>query len=237
MGKTIKFYGNKKNFIIYNKKQYYYEICSGRIQKSLDIEQLLSDENYYKNNVDDLEFNRFEIIYDYNNGRKSWFVPLSKELIEYYLIKNVQQKSIQLTNTNLKNNVDCFYEFSREVEIEGIRTSFTRSFAFEDLIYIETTEDEELNATMTKMFGEPKNIPELESEKYGSGLRYFYFYVPKSRIDKIIGIKRFRDTTTIGEEGGEQFTGEIEEIVLDMHHFDENIYAIFKEHGMLSIEE
>jgi hypothetical protein len=58
-----------------------------------------------------------------------------------------------------------------------------------------------------------------------------------ARIDKIIGIKRYRDTSTFGKVDGEQFTGKSEEIVLDLHNFDEKIYQIFKEHGMLEIED
>jgi hypothetical protein len=44
------------------------------------------------------------------------------------------------------------------------------------------------------------------------------------------------ELSKIGQEDGERFTGEIEEIVLDLHNFDENIYRIFKQHGMLEIE-
>lgn len=140
------------------------------------------------------------------------------------------KKYYYLSNTHLNGkNVDFFYEFSLEIDIEGFRTTFQRSFAFKDMVYIEMPNDENLKFQMTILFGEPQNIPELENEKYGSGKRYFFYIVSKSKIKKIIGIKKFRDKSTIGQPDGEQFTGEVEEIVLDLHNFDENIYKIFEE--------
>src|SRR5690606_34413402 len=140
------------------------------------------------------------------------------------------KKFILLSNTHLDNNVDAFYEFSLEIVVDDFRTTFQRSVAKENMIYIESNIDQNKKIQMTKIFGEPKNIPELENEKYGSGKMYFYYIVPKSKIDKIIGIKRYRDTSTFGQVDGEQFTGEEEEMVLDLHNFDENTYRIFKEH-------
>lgn len=238
MEKTVNFYGNNKNFIIYKEKKYYYESYSGRIQWDFDIKKLLSDENYYNEIVNILEFNEFEIIYDYEFRGKRLFLPVSKELIEYHTIKEEfkNNEEIELTNIHLNDNVDSFYQFSTEVEIDNFRTFFQRSFAFKDMIYIETPENENLKSQMNQIFGESQNIPELENEKYGSGKQYFYYIVPKSRIDKIIGFKKYRDTSTFGKQDGEQFTGETEEVILDLHNFDENIYKIFKEHGMLEIE-
>lgn len=238
MEKTINFNGNNKDFIIYKEKKYYYESYSGRIKWDFEIVKLLSDENYYNEIVESLGFNRFEIIYVYENMYKFLYIPLSKELIEYHTTKEEYKNNdeIELSNINLNNNVDSFYEFSTEVEIDNFRTAFQRSFAFKDMIYIETSENEKLKSHMNHFLGEPQNIPELESEKYGSGKKHFYYIVPKSRINKIIGIKKNRNTSTFGQYDGEQFTGEVEEIILDLNNFDKNIYKTFIEHGMLKIE-
>ncbi|CAI9429328.1 Uncharacterised protein [Candidatus Ornithobacterium hominis] len=238
MEKTVNFYGNNKDFVIYKGRKYYYENYSGSISWYFDILKLLSDKNYYNETIISLEFNRFEIIYDYQYKRKKLFLPVSKELIEYYSTTKEfeNSKTIRLTNIHINNNVNSFYEFSIEVIIDNFRTGFQRSFAFEDKIYIETPENEFLKSQMTQLFGEPENIPELDGEKYDSGKKFFFNIVSKSRIDKIIGVKKYRDTSTIGQPDGEKFTGIEEELVLDLNNFDENIYKIFEDHGMLEIQ-
>lgn len=87
---------------------------------------------------------------------------------------------------------------------------------------------------MTAILGSPQIPADIGHDKYGS---HYYYIVPTDKLDKIIGIKRYRDTSTFGKADGEKFTGEVEEIILDIHNFDENIYKIFKEHGMVEIEE
>lgn len=237
MEKTVKFYGNNKDFLIYKGRKYYYEAYSGSIKWNFDIGKFLSDENYYNETVNDLEFNKYEINYIYNYKGKRLFLPISREFLEYYTTKDEfkNHNNILLSNNSISDNVDSFYEFSTEVEIENFRTSFQRSFAFEDMIYVKTPENENLKLRMNQIFGEPQNIPELENEKYGSGKQYFYYIIPISQINKIIGIKKHKEPSTIGQPDGEQFTGKTEEIFLDLHNFDENIYIIFKEHGMLEI--
>lgn len=107
--------------------------------------------------------------------------------------------------------------------------------AYGKAIYISRPKkDEKRLKEMTTLFGEPITVPENESDKYGRLSKDYI--VPLRRIDKIIGIKRYRDISSFGQQDGEQFTGEVEEMVLDLHHFDENIYNIFKEHGMLEID-
>ena len=64
--------------------------------------------------------------------------------------------------------------------------------------------NEELKARMIKLFGEPKVHPQNADDKYGR-LAYNYFFLSKSRIDKIIGIKKYRDASTIGQPDGELY--------------------------------
>lgn len=237
MGTAIKFFNEETENIISFGDLYYYKLNSGRIQKRFDIERLINDKQYFLN-AHSLGFDKFQKSFSYDYKRCSFYVPISINFIKYHQIKCSRGEDyIVLSKTKL-DDVSSFYTFSLEIEIEGIRTVFQRSIAYYNkYIYIETPEKENLKSQMNQIFGEPQNIPELENEKYGSGKRYFFYIVPISRIDKIIGIKKYRDISTIGQLDGEQFTGEIEEIILDLHNFDENIYKIFKEHGMLEIEK
>ncbi|MDO5616083.1 MAG: hypothetical protein Q4G16_07825 [Cruoricaptor ignavus] len=245
MEKTIVFTGHNRNHIIYKGKKYDYRSYSGRIYWYFEATKLLSEENYYNEIVNVLEFNKYEINYIYNYRGKRLFIPVSKELIEYYITKDEfeNNKEIILSNTHLNYNVDSFYEFDLQVELEGFkRIRFGRigdfgtdicipasNYSCDNLLY-----DEQLKEKMTSMFGKPKVHPQNEGDKYGRFSKEYF--IPKARIAKIIGIKKYRDTSTIGQSDGEQFTGEVDEIILDLNNFDENIYRIFKEHGMLEIE-
>lgn len=259
MGKTIVFTGHNSNHIIYKGRRYKYEKYSGRIYWYFEATKLLSDENYYNEIVNLLEFNkfqetferklfnsleldRFETNYFYNYRGKQLFIPVSVELIEYYIkyYTNKEEfennKEIILSNTHLNDNVDSFYEFDLLVEIDGIkdmRFGKIGDFGTEICTPVPLN-NEQLREKMTSMFGEPKAHPENEGDKYGRFDKEYF--IPKSQIVKIIGAKKYRDQSTIGQPDGEQFTGETDEIVLDLYNFDENIYEIFKEHGMLEIK-
>lgn len=254
MEKTIEFYSNSKNIIIYKHKKYFYELYSGKIEERCQIEFLLNDESLLK----ELIISGFDCYqkeywgyekrffpngnYIIDSKYKNFYIPISKNFIEFYSLnwtkeKSYNQEYITLSNIHLnEKNIESFYEFLLEIDFEVFTSGFQRSIAFKDSIYIEMPNDENLKSQMALFFGKPQNIPELDNEKYGSGKNYFYYIVPKSKINKIIGIKKYRDTSTFGQPDGEQFTGEQEKIILDLHNFDENIYKIFEEHKMLKIE-
>lgn len=259
MEKTIVFTRHNNNHIIYKGRRYKYEKYSGRIYWYFEATKLLSDENYYNKIVNLLEFNKFQEIFEhklfnslelnrfeincfYNYRGKQLFIPVSVELIEYYIkyYSNKEEfennKEIILSNTHLSDNVDSFYEFNLLVEIEGIKdVRFEKIGDFDTEICIPTPQNnEQLREKMTRMFGEPKAHPENEGDKYGRFDKEYF--IPKSQIAKIIGIKNYRDQSAIGELDGEQFTGETDEIILDLNNFDKNIYEIFKLHGLLEIE-
>lgn len=146
---------------------------------------------------------------------------------EIYFYKDITLEEIQ-----------SFYDFCLEVESYGMRMKFEPSQAYINAIYLKVPwkkEEIKLQQKMTALFGEPKVIPENEHEKYGGVPNYYI--VPISKIDKIIGIKKYRNKTFLEDSFDEHYTGEIEEIILDLHNFDENIYEIFKEHEMVEIKE
>lgn len=228
------------NIVILNRRLISYHLHSGRVENAFNIEELLSDDEYYENVIKE-GYECYEKEFETPDNRKEvFYVPVSKSFIEFYQLdwsnESSQQDSIPLLyNRDLNNNVEAFYEFSLEAEISGLRTKFIRSLTNDRLIYIEKPyNNEELEKKMTAILGEPQIPCDMEHDKDEST---YYYIVPTKKLDKIIGIKRFRDTSTFGNPDGEKFTGEVEEIILDLHHFDENIYEIFRAHGMVEIKD
>lgn len=237
MDKILKFRNTKANYVVYNEKIYYYNLHSGRIGNSFALEKLLLDSNYY---IEVLKegFKYYEkAFWNKKNERKTFYIPLSKEFITFYKSNWEEEYPIEgtipLYNIDLMNNIESLYEFSLEVEIDNLRTKFTRSVAYENMIYIKTPNDKELEKLMTKFWNNPCPIPELEHERGGNLM--LHYIVPTSKIEKIIGVKRFRDITTIGNVDGELLTGDSEDLTLDLHDFDNKICKILQQHVMFTI--
>lgn len=136
-------------------------------------------------------------------------------------------------NTTLEK-IQSFYDFCLEIEISEMRLKFQTSQAYVDAIYLKVPwkkEELELRQKMTTLFGNPKVVPENEHEKYGGIPDYI---IPISKIDKIIGIKKYRDKTYIEDSYNRHYTGQEEEIILDLHDFDFDIYQTFEKHNMLT---
>lgn len=239
MGKILKINASIYQYLIVNGKLYGYKLHSGRIVDSFNIKKLLFNSSYYKSTLEN-GFKYYEKdFWNKNDERKTFYIPLSKEFIEYYILhwkENFDNEGyLPLYNISLDSSAILLYEFSIEVEISGLRSKFTESLIDNFHIYIERPyNNEELEKKMTAILGSPQIPADIGHDKYGS---HYYYIVPTDKLDKIIGIKRYRDTSTFGKADGEKFTGEVEEIILDLHNFDENIYEIFKEHGMVEIEE
>lgn len=168
----------------------------------------------------------------------------SQELLSYEYEKMIQQEKEDGYFLNYRydisfykdiniDDIQSLYDFYIEVEIDGIRMKFDTSQAYVDAIYIKVPwrkEELELKQKMYELFGEPKVTPEDKHEKYGGIPTYI---VPISKIDKIIGIKKYRDKTYIEDYSDKYYTGKEEEFILDLHHFKSDIYQIFKTHDML----
>jgi hypothetical protein len=136
-----------------------------------------------------------------------------------------------------EGDIQSFYELELEIEVKGTRVKCERSDAYEDKVYVRIPRNnEELRLKYHEVFGEPQPIPESIDARTATWYWNCFFIIDKKDIDKIIGIKRYLDISSFGEVE-KKFTGEVEEIVLDMRNFDEKTYQFFKEHGMLEIEE
>ena len=147
-------------------------------------------------------------------------------------ISHVEMEKLQsndLSDISLSNKINDYFEYFLEVEIEGLRTKFHSSKFFENQIYIFPSNcDIEINKKMRNLFGNTQLLLEL-MDTPGSPIISGYV-VSTSSISKVIGIKRFRDATTIGQRDGVSFTGKIEETVLDLENFDEDIYKRIKQY-------
>ena len=229
----FKIYDCKMQYIVIGKKVYGYVLDAGIVGDYFDVEKLLSDDAYYQQAIN-TGFQDYEVVYkDLDSEQtiqKSFYIPLTKEFIEYYELnwnkETSHEGSIILTNKNLKKYAESFYELYLEIEIQGYRTRFATNDDYSAL-YIETPKSEIIRDNFNAQFGIPQTIEELEDNEH------LYYTVAPSDIDKIIGIKRYRDISTIGETDGEQFTGKVEELVLDFHNYNEEIYQILNDHDMV----
>lgn len=66
--------------------------------------------------------------------------------------------------------------------------------------------------------------------------RLISYQVPVKDIDQIIGVKYYRDPKFIGKDDYDKFTGEKEEVVLDLNSFDMEVYQFFKDHDAVEIQ-
>lgn len=62
------------------------------------------------------------------------------------------------------------------------------------------------------------------------------YLVPLKDIDQIIAVKYYRDPNFIGKDDYSKFTGEKEEVVLDLNSFDMEVYQFFKDHDAVEIQ-
>lgn len=227
-----------EDFVLKNNKLEYYAPGSGEIYKAFPINKLISDKQYLQEICNQgYKWYRKEFrTKDYN--LHYFYIPITRNFVEYYSLNwntGDYKGIIVLSDRDLNNNVEAFYGFSLEVEVAGFRSRFDVSNAYHNTIYLSVPwKDEERVKKMTAVLGEPRTVPESETDKFGRFSKDYI--VPMERIDKVIGIKRYRDTSSFGQIGGEEYTGEVEEFVLDLHHFDEKVYKVLKEHHMLEVE-
>lgn len=88
MEKILEFRNTEANYIVYGGKLYYYNLSSGRIGDSFIIKELLSNPDYYNDTLEK-GFKYYEKeFYNKEDERKTFYIPLSKEFIEYILLQN-----------------------------------------------------------------------------------------------------------------------------------------------------
>lgn len=226
------------SFVLKDNKLEPYTLNSGEISKAFNIQKLMNDNQYFEEVYNQGYKWHRKVFWTKDHNLHHFYIPVTRKFVEYYSLNwdtGFYKESIVLSNRDLNDKVESFYEFSLEVEVAGFRSDFGISNAYPKTIYLNMPwKDEERIKRMTAVLGEPRTVPENETDKFGRFSKDYI--VPMERIDKVIGIKRYRDTSSFGQIGGEQYTGEVEEFVLDLHHFDEKVYNILKEHHMLEVE-
>lgn len=127
------------------------------------------------------------------------------------------------------SDITSFYNLKIEIEIKGKRISRFYPSSDNTGVRFEYFDD-------VHKFGDPYLL-EIFGQRVRGGLepRVTEFKVPVSKIDKFIAVKHYKDCEWLGTAREKEFNGIEEEIVLDMNNFDENVYQLFKDHGVLEL--
>lgn len=224
--KKILFGGLKEEYVIFQNGIFEYEYSHG-VNKIFSSERklisdFLKDTNRY-NEIVTSDFNKFSIIGEENIGQ-----DFSRDyLIEYFQKRiNIGDQDYNTYRVLSPQDVTSFYRFEISLVIQGVSILGFGQFdhVYPDSIILGSVYKglEQIPYKQIPMPMEPRVTNYLFSTKY---------------IDKVIGIKRYKEINWIGTgwDHYDDFTGETEEYVLDLHHFDQDIYRIFKEHNALEI--
>jgi len=225
--KSILFKIIKREYVIYGEGIYTYHWSSG-VNKIYSknrklISDFLKEEGVY-NEIIRSDFNKFDVISEDDIGK-----DFSREYLIDYFEKRISKgdKDYNTYKVLVPQDVTDFYQFGVWIEIAGVRIvpgAFDQNWEYPGCILLPRI-DEKLKKSIpfTKV-----PTPMDRGEDYLISDKY---------IDKVIGIKRYKEINWIGTgwEHYDDFTSETEEYVLDLHHFDQDIYRIFKEHNALEI--
>lgn len=155
------------------------------------------------------------------------FQKINLSNIDLYSLLN--KTNCFYSNGLIKDKITSFYQIKTALEIKGKRV-----FDFYQIPgnYNEVRFDYHEN-------GLPMRDPYYR-EFFGPAVQCAHdrgveFVQPIENIDKIIGLKKYRNPEWLGTEREKEFNGKEEEIVLDMRNFDNSIYEIFKQHDAFEI--
>lgn len=225
MGKTIikEFLYTQSSFVVFKNQLYVYS-GNGRIysKETVFIEEFVKDSSLY-DKIKMSDFNEISVLSNYNSLDKSRI-----SLINYYNDRRqrLKEDKIKLYRQLSSSDVESFYTFEIWLEIKGHRIrpgQFIQTIDYPDDIAI-IFDDKKYSYLGRKKIPAP-----IEP-------RWEAYLVPKEDIDKIIGIKKFKDVNWIGTEKEDFYSGKEENIVLDLNAFDESIYQIFIQHESFTIK-
>lgn len=211
------------SFVVFKGKVYDYNGRS-RIYSSniILLDDLKNKAQLYSDTINS-DFNEFSVLSDFNYTKKN-----RNHLIEYYT-ERFNSFGVNEISTYRQLNpkeTSSFYKFEISIEIDGILIEPDRYVQYsqypDDLIV--------LFHNKKHLYLSRKEIPAPMEPRSKAHL------VPKEKVNRIIGKKRFKKTKWIGTEKEDEFTGEEEVFVLDLNNFDEDIYLIFKEHGAIEMQ-
>lgn len=226
--KKLLFKDLKDEYVIYTNNIYRYHYSCG-VNKIFSrnrkiISDFLKDERVY-NEIINSDFNKFDVICEDDIGK-----DFSREYLIDYFQKRIEKGDVDCSTYRVlkPQDVTDFYQFGVWIEIAGVRIApgaFDQNQEYPGCILLPRMEEKLKKSIPYKKVPTPMD---------GRGEDYL---ISDSYIDKVIGVKRYKDINWIGTgwEHYEDFTSETEEYVLDLHHFDQDIYRIFKEHNALEI--
>lgn len=204
---------------IYNNELSFYS-TRGALVKSFIVKEIKDTKVFYDNMLS-IGFDKLLCSKDYKLQMLDATVELFEEAMKDSVV--VFYKRIE------SSDITSFYHLEIEIEIKGKRIS--RFYRSHDNASVRFDYCDDVHK-----FGDPYLL-EIFGQRVQGGLepRVTEFKVPVSKIDKFIAVKRYKDCEWLGTAREKEFNGIEEEIVLDMHNFDDAVYQIFKDHGVLEL--
>lgn len=124
------------------------------------------------------------------------------------------------------SEISSFYLLEVDIVVKGIRIPYNHYVQYKyeepDAIYV-----------LSRPTYKPLAVAEVPDPLDHLSKAYL---VPLKDIDQIVGVKHYRDPSLIGKDDYSKFTGEKEEVVLDLNSFDMEVYQFFKDHDAVEIQ-
>lgn len=195
----------------------------GRIysKKTIAVDDFINDPSLY-DKIRMSDFNQFSVLSNYG------LPDISRDnLVRYYSERKqrLNDNVIKLYRQLSPTDIELFYSFEVWLEIKGVQVTpgqYGTDVNYPDDVVISfpDTKHWHLGRKKVPAFWEPRIPAHL---------------VPLTDVDKVIGIKRFKDVSWIGSEKERDFTGEEEKTILDLNSFDKNVYSIFFQHEAITV--
>jgi hypothetical protein len=215
-----------RDFVVVNNKNYMFS-WGGIIlsDKTYEIEALLNNPDMLAE-VQKSEFNLVDNTY-YDKATDSY--PDNIEVVsQAYLEKRHRLNDSEETFMRYvqSSEIASFYLLEVDLVVKGIRIPYNHYLYYKydrpDMLYVSSY----------------PSYKSLAVEEVPAPLDHLSkaYLVPLKDIDQIIGVKYYRDPNFIGKDDCNKFTGEKEEVVLDLNNFDMEVYQFFKDHDAVEIE-
>ena len=194
---------------------------SRRIYNHFKIDDLLADQHLFSQ-VLESKYNQIEEVVDY----ESLTFREQAISISYLLDRKKRGEDEVIIHRNITSNeITSYYKFEVWIDMEGI---FIPPGQYYDI--------KESPNEMVIAFEEKYRHLAVKQISAPWEQRIPAYLTHKSKIDRIIGIKRFKDTNWLATSRKREFNGEKSEVILDLTNFDNDVYSIFKLHEALDIK-
>ena len=176
-----------------------------------------------------IQNSEFNLVPNYYYDKKLDREVRVNELITESYLRNKfasENQEIPLARKIESSEITSFYLLEIDVVVKGVRIPYNHYLYYKydrpDMLYVSSY---------------PSYKP-LAVEEVPAPLDHLSkaYLVPLKDIDQIIGVKHYRDPNFIGKDDYNKFTGEKEEVVLDLNNFDMEVYQFFKDHDAVEIE-